>query len=74
MTQSNKRKENKKMLTPQQKQNYIEKPNHCPYCGSGYLTPSHANFDGNIVTEDISCGECDKEWTDIYKLINIEEI
>ena len=60
------------MLTPEQIQKYVEDGGvHCPYCGSTDLDCSLMNQDGPIAFQEISCNGCDKQWTDIYKLVDM---
>ncbi len=58
------------MLTKAQKQAYFQNPSECPYCGSGNITAEP--IDGE--RQRVSCSECDMEWFDILKLIDIEEV
>jgi formate dehydrogenase maturation protein FdhE len=52
---------------------YIKASYHCPYCGSDDLDARGAEFDDNYCTRSIQCCSCKKEWTDIYRLVEIEE-
>jgi formate dehydrogenase maturation protein FdhE len=59
-------------LTVEQKQDYIVSGgNHCPYCASHNITA--LIFDGEDGGQPVRCEDCGKEWTDIYKLVDIEE-
>lgn len=35
---------------------------------------TEVNIDMNYADQSISCLECGKYWTDIYKLVDVEEI
>jgi transcription elongation factor Elf1 len=61
------------MLTKEQKNNYLKTGGvHCPYCGSERLDVDP--FDGEGSYQPVTCGVCDKEWRDIYQLVDIEEV
>jgi transposase-like protein len=61
------------MLTDAAKDKYIKKGgNTCPYCGSTYLDAGVASW-GDTVTQDVVCGECDREWVDILGVVGIKE-
>lgn len=61
------------MLTAEQKQEYIENPNHCPYCKSEDLTIISKDSDYNQAWYGVQCEDCEKTWKDIYTLTDIEE-
>jgi len=46
--------------------------NHCPYCASHDITA--LIFNGEDGGQPVRCESCQKEWTDIYKLVDIQEI
>lgn len=55
--------------------NYIEDPNHCPYCGSSELyatEPTHPK--PHQVIQLVECGSCEEKWKDIYSLTSIEPV
>ena len=55
-------------MTQQQKQDYLAKPDHCPYCGSedvGLL-----EWQDDQVTR--RCGYCEREWILIVKIVDIK--
>ncbi len=63
-----------KKLTLAQKKNYIEDTCNCPYCGSDNLTTeSGVELDGSVGTMGVTCLDCERSWTDVYKLTSIYE-
>jgi transposase-like protein len=60
------------MLSDAQKQDYIlGGGHHCPYCASHNITA--LIFEGEDSGQPVRCEDCGKEWTDIYKLVDIKE-
>jgi len=47
---------------------------HCPYCGSLYLTGEPTNISNGVLSQEIQCSECEKTWLDLYTLTDIEEV
>jgi transposase-like protein len=45
----------------------------CPYCKSGNIEGGSRETDSGIHTQTVTCLECKKQWTDVYKLTTIEE-
>lgn len=61
------------MLTQAQKQKYLTEGGiHCPYCDSENISTTYV--DPETVQRFTKCSDCGKEWAEIYKLIDIEEI
>jgi len=61
------------MITKEQREYYLK--NHgisCPFCHSNELDSDPIKYDLDP-SANIRCGKCGKEWTDIYKLVDIEE-
>jgi transcription elongation factor Elf1 len=54
-----------------QAQNYLDAPNHCPFCNSDNIEGHEVEICDGIATQYITCKECGAAWTDIYKLINM---
>ena len=55
---------------------FVEKAgNTCPYCHSsdlvGQISP---DFDGAWMSMETSCGDCNKQWYDVYRLVGYSEI
>ena len=42
----------------------------CPFCGSKEIDADSPECDGEI-TEIVTCGDCDRTWTDIYRLVEV---
>ena len=62
-------------LTEKQKAEYLKAGGVCcPYCGSGDICGSHVEIEYACCFQNIRCSTCGKEWTDIYKLVNVEEV
>jgi len=60
-------------LTKQQKQNYISSyGNICPYCESNNIeTTGCADIGDGFGVQDVCCNDCNKGWTDNYKLYDV---
>lgn len=52
---------------------YLNKPNECPYCGSGEIEAVIHDWDIKEAVAYIECPDCKKEWKEIYTLTTIEE-
>ena len=61
------------MLTEEQKNKYLASPYICPYCGSGELSLGKVTADMNRAAQNISCRQCKKRWSNIFKLTEVEE-
>jgi len=62
-------------LTKEDKQRYITGGgNQCPWCEDGDIEGRSIEIDNQFATQFMICKACDKAWTDIYKLIDIEPI
>ena len=63
-------------LTKVRKKKYMDNGgNICPYCGSTEVSVSGGfNADDLHGWRDAVCGDCKKEWTDVYTLVDIEEV
>jgi len=60
-------------LSKEQKEDYIlTGGNQCLYCGSHNITA--LIFDGEGSRQPVRCEDCHREWNDIYKLVDVEEI
>ena len=60
-------------MNDQQKKEYLEHPNTCPYCESEDISGGVMQVDGTGAWQTIECRGCFKKWTDIYKLVDVEE-
>lgn len=62
-------------LTKKQKKKYmINNGNICPFCESEEISADHADFDDCWVWRKVECNQCKKQWVDIYKLVDIEDV
>lgn len=55
------------------KENYLEKPNHCPFCTSWDIEAGSTDFTSFEYLCDVTCLTCKKQWTDIYRLADVQE-
>ena len=65
------------MLTDEQKQHYIaRRGTRCPFCQCEDIEGSSVEIDAGSASQDITClnDKCGKSWTDIYQLIDVEEL
>ena len=61
-------------LTAKQKKDYIKGgQNGCPYCGSDDIEGGFVEIDSGGAWQEVYCHICHKEWSDIYKMVDIEE-
>ena len=51
---------------------YLKNPNVCPYCNSNDLLASRISVNDSVAVQDISCSNCDKQWTDVYTLTSAD--
>ncbi len=64
------------MLTAEQKQYYLEHRGvRCPFCHSQDIEGASVKIDAGSASQDITClnKSCGRYWTDIYRLVDIEE-
>lgn len=62
-----------------QKKQYIENDHGmiCPFCSSSDLEAHMTNIediDSLVIAQPVRCGNCDKQWSDIYTLTDMEEM
>ena len=53
------------------------KRSHCclnPKCKSDDITGDSVEVDGGGASQDVSCNVCDSSWTDVYRLVDVENI
>ncbi len=63
------------MLTPEQRLNYLNNPGNCPYCGDNDIyIYEHCQIDNEEVTRVLKCGGCREKWTEIYHLVDVQDI
>jgi hypothetical protein len=61
------------MLTKEQKRDYLANSGKCPFCKSTDLGGESLEIDGDYAWQDVMCYSCKKQWTDYYKLWDVEE-
>jgi transcription elongation factor Elf1 len=61
-------------ITAKQKKAYLKHPGKCPKCKSEDITGASIEIDGDYAVQEVSCSDCEAEWYDYYKLVNVEEI
>ncbi len=50
---------------------YLKCSYRCPVCDSDDIEGGSVEIDAGGATQEVSCKECDTEWTDIYKLDDV---
>jgi len=45
---------------------------YCPFCNDNNIVGSELNIEGGVITQDVWCNECNKEWTDIFTLVGYQ--
>lgn len=49
---------------------YVEaKGMHCPFCNASDIEGGSIDIDAGYATQDVSCHDCQRAWTDRYQLI-----
>jgi hypothetical protein len=48
--------------------------NHCPFCESEQIEGGFIETDSGTSWQPVKCNDCKKEWKDIYKLVDVEEM
>jgi transposase-like protein len=62
------------MIDQDAKESYIKGGgNHCPYCGSQNIEGGDRESDDWGISQGVYCRDCGKEWTDIYRLVDVKE-
>ncbi len=59
-------------LTHEQKKNYLENANGCPFCLSSDIDAELVDVDAGSCSQKVWCLKCDRAWYDIYKLVDVE--
>lgn len=60
-------------LTEKQKKEYLKNPNLCPFCKSENIHIEDRNFvDGNYMFQKIWCSACDRNYSETYRLTDVE--
>jgi hypothetical protein len=59
-------------MTPTQARTYLlNRGTTCPFCDSPAIEGTELTVDEGVCTQGISCTECNREWTDLYRLIGV---
>ena len=62
-------------LTDDQKHDHVQGGGHCcPYCGCESLDGDSFDCDGGVVTQEVTCLECDAVWENTYSLTSLREV
>jgi phage FluMu protein Com len=62
-------------LTNVEKQRHLQNPNKCPYCQDTNIESDDGpEMELTGCYQTIRCSNCEKRWTEIYRMIDIEEI
>ena len=59
-------------LTPQMEKDYLEDPNHCPFCKSGNLTADRLEPGDYDATRNVKCLDCKAEWVETFTMTSID--
>jgi transposase-like protein len=60
-------------LTQERVSNYVARGGvRCPFCDSEDVGGGFISIEPGVATQLVNCSSCDKEWTDIYKLHDIQ--
>jgi len=43
----------------------------CLYCGKDQITGGEIDIESGIALQQVRCTDCNKSWTDIYRLIGV---
>lgn len=63
----------KSMLTKEQKDRYLESPNHCPYCEKDNILAGKREYSSHSIFVDVECLSCGEHWNETYNLGEINE-
>ena len=62
-------------LTEEAKKRYLEASSvNCPFCGSSQIDGRAVEIDAGQACQPMACLECDRGWTDVYTLQEVEEV
>jgi transcription elongation factor Elf1 len=60
-----------KDFTKAQKKKYLKNSGKCPNCGSTNISGDSIDVDGDCCWQNVTCGECEKTWQDVYRLADV---
>jgi len=52
-------------------QKYLNDPDACPFCGSTNIIGGYVDCGSDMAFRDVQCNDCQKVWTEEFKLIGI---
>jgi hypothetical protein len=62
-------------FTDEQKQRYLDKQGmQCPACHSSRIVAGQLEDDGDRAWCNVICCDCHEEFTDVYKLVDVERL
>ena len=62
-------------LTEEAKRRYLEESGvNCPFCGSSQIEGQAVEIDAGQALQPMACLECDRGWTDVYTLQEVQEV
>jgi len=63
----------KRALREEKKQEYLQDPNHCPFCGSENIRADNFEDEGlSVGFRPVFCRDCDKQWDEVWHLVAID--
>lgn len=57
---------------PKTNQEYLADPVHCPYCNHHDIESKIPSIFDDVCVSKVSCNNCEREWSDIYRLASYE--
>ena len=58
---------------PDLKKKYLDSGGSiCPYCESSQIEGGSIEIDGQQAWQKVSCLDCEKDWDDIYNLVDVD--
>ena len=62
-------------ITKKMEKEYLEHGGQrCPVCGSDKVSSGNVEIDGSQGYANVDCGNCGATWTDIFKLVGIDNL
>ena len=61
-------------LTEEQKAIYLKDPHCCPFCQSFDIEAALPEIDNGSAFQKVWCLKCQRQWYDLYKLVDVEAI
>lgn len=61
-------------MNKRQREQYFEYDGlKCPYCTSKDIHTGEAEVKGKVVYQNNTCGKCNRLWTDVFTLTDVED-